>query len=120
MKTHNWEEELFDAKSRHKQWIDEIINRDGDSTLEDKIEELITSLARWVELGVTTVHTLLIADHILKTNNYVEDLNDNYTKNYKQLLIFTLDNAEKNFDAAGIKKMFTVKENTYEILKDAE
>jgi hypothetical protein len=107
---HDWEYETEHNNYRHSKWINEILDIDGEITQQEQIDKLIKCLIQWVELSVQTTEALLIAEYLTRDESNREYIEDEYTKNYKEKIIFALSNAEKNFTAAGMRLTFAVDE----------
>jgi hypothetical protein len=107
---HDWGWEVEHNSSRHSKWINEILDIHSDITEQEQIGKLIKCLIQWVELSVQITEALLIAEYLTRDESDREYIEDEYTKNYKEKIMFALSNAEKNFAAAGMRSTFTVDE----------
>lgn len=107
---HDWESEAEHNNHRYSEWINEILDIHSDITEQEQIGKLIKCLIQWVELSVQITEALLIAEYLTRDESDREYIEDEYTKNYKEKIMFALSNAEKNFAAAGMRSTFTVDE----------
>lgn len=105
---HDWDEETKYLNWRHSEWVKTILDVNGNASKDEQIEKLIKCLIQWVELSVQTTEALLIAEYMLREEKDKEFIDEEYTENYKEKTIFALINSEKNFDAAGLRKTFSV------------
>lgn len=105
---HDWDEETKYLNWRHSEWVNTILDVNGNISKDEQIEKLIKCLIQWVELSVQTAEALLIAEYMLREEKNKEFIDKSYTENYKEKIIFALINSEKNFAAAGLRKTFSV------------